>query len=218
MAMDSISKGASHTATKLPGVAPAQAHPDNQGKRAHGQPTLPASEQNSVAQEKRPAQTQSELRLERQANIVAHLFGDPEQASKNALRITFQEAIDKLNQLLSDELGSETPAPISDETLKAQGGMDYWSPENTAQRIVEGSTAFIAAYQKNHPELEGEALINSFMELIGNGIAQGFDQAKSILGGMNVLEGEVESTIDRTFDLVQKGLENFKNNFLDTTA
>ncbi|MBD3755136.1 MAG: DUF5610 domain-containing protein [Gammaproteobacteria bacterium] len=215
MAIESIHNTAISAYRKERGVAPEHANPDNNGKRVHGQPDLPeqASERVNTAHEAR-----STLRQEQQASLIQHLFGNPETASQNALKITFQEAIDKLNEILSAELGNGDTPPISEETLQAQGGMEFWSPENTAKRIVDGSTAMLAAFQKANPNLQGEALITRFLDVIGNGISQGFDSARGILGDMNVLEDDIATNIDKTYELVQKGLEEFKASFLGTAT
>ncbi|MEA3405920.1 MAG: DUF5610 domain-containing protein [Pseudomonadota bacterium] len=204
---------------KTAGLAPEQANPNNNGVRAHGQPQLPeqASERAKEVQ-----QTHLTIRQQTQASIVEMMFSSSESATQNSLKITYQEAIDKINEILTAEIGDQvtdetTPAPISEEALEAQGGMDYWTPENTAKRIVEGGTAFLAGFQAAHPELQGEALMDRFMEVVGGGITQGFDQAKGILGDLNVLEGDIESNIDLTYNLVQEGLTNFRNQYLGIT-
>lgn len=163
--------------------------------------------------------SQMTIRNERQASLVAHLFGDGQSAQENSLKLTFQAAIEKLNEVLSAEFavaGDEEsgPAPISEEALKKQGGMEYWTPENTAKRISDGATAFLGGFQKAHPELEGEELINRFMEVVGGGITQGFGEARGILDDLNVLEGSIADNIDTTYQLVQNNLNNFKNQFL----
>lgn len=215
MAIDSINSNAINAYRKERGAAPDTANPDNNGRRVHGQPEMPAqaSDKAHAAHEARTT-----LRQEQQASLIQHLFGNPETASQNALKITFQEAIDKLNEILSAELGQAQTPPISEENLQAQGGMDYWSPENTAKRIVDGSTAMLEAFQKANPDLKGEALINRFLDVIGDGITQGFDSAKGILGDMKVLEGDIASNIDKTYELVQKGLDEFKAHFLGTAT
>ncbi|MBD3611441.1 MAG: DUF5610 domain-containing protein [Hydrogenovibrio crunogenus] len=151
------------------------------------------------------------IRNERQASLVAHLFGDSSKAIENSLKMTFQAAIEKLNETLTPDLGENA---ISQEALKKQGGMEYWTPENTAGRIVSGATAFLPAFQKAHPELEGEALMQEFMSVVGGGLQSGFDEAKGILGDLNVFEGKVKDTFSATTDLVSKGMENFRREFL----
>lgn len=151
------------------------------------------------------------IRNDKQASLVAHLFGDPNKAIEDSLKMTFQAAIEKLNEKLQADLGENA---ISEEALEKQGGMEYWTPENTAKRIVDGSTAFLSGFQKAHPELEGEALMNKFMDVVGGGLQQGFDEAQGILGDLKVFNGLVEDNFTSTVDLVKKGMEDYKNSYL----
>ena len=48
---------------------------------------------------------------------------------------------------------------------------------------------------------------------IGGGIDQGFAEARGILDGLGVLEGELKDNIDLTYDLVQQGLQAFREGF-----
>ena len=95
--------------------------------------------------------------------------------------------------------------------------MEYWTPENTAKRIVDGATAFMTGFQSAHPELEGEELINKFLDVVGGGLTQGFDEAKGILGDLDVLKGDIADNVATTYKLVQDGMQNFKNQFLGIT-
>jgi hypothetical protein len=58
-----------------------------------------------------------------------------------------------------------------------------------------------------------EESLNAFVDIIRGGIEQGFGEAKEILGGLKVLEGEVSHNIDKTYDLVQTGLQTFIDSF-----
>jgi|GEM_PF-1196125 len=217
MSINSI-PGMTNAYQKTASLAPEQTNPSNNGTRTHGQPERAeqASERTTSVQ-----QNHLTIRQQNQASIVEMMFSSSESATQNSLKITYQEAIDKINEVLTADIGEQVDPnsflPISQEALDAQGGMEYWTPENTAQRIVDGTTAFLAGYQAAHPELEGEALMNGFMEVIGGGISQGFDQAKGVLGDLNVLEGDIESNVDLTYKLVQEGLEKFRNQYLGTS-
>ncbi len=202
------------------------ANPDNQGRRALGQPEQAnqAHQTNQANQPDLPEKasmqaTQMTIRTERQASLVAHLFGDGTSASADSLKLTFQAAMGKINEVLSAEFGitEGDTAPISQEALKTQGGMEYWTPENTAKRIVDGSTAFLTSFQAANPELKGEDLINRFLAVVGGGITKGFDEAKGLLGDLNVLKGDIANNIESTFQLVQDGLHNFRNQQLGIT-
>lgn len=217
MAMNINASNPINAYQKLADLSPA--NPNN--KSALGQTTADQASAKGVAQKTEAQVTQMTIRNERQASLVAHLFGDPATAPSDALKMTFQAAMDKINEILQAELPQsdvDTPPPISEAALKAQGGMDYWTPENTAKRIVDGTTAFLSGYQQAHPELQGEALINGFLDVIGGGIKDGFDSAKDILGGLDVLKGDIASNIEKTYTLVQEGLTKFKNDFLGAQA
>ncbi|MCF6299261.1 MAG: DUF5610 domain-containing protein [Thiomicrorhabdus sp.] len=183
-------------------TAAAQTVDDSKGTLNKTDPTEPSS--------------LSTMKTDQQASLIAHLFGDGKSANESSLKLTFQASIEKLNEILSAEFGlaEGATAPISEETLQQQGGMEYWTPENTAQRIVDGSTAFFAAFQSANPDLEGEALMDRFIEVVGGGVTQGFEEAKGLLGDMKVLEGSIADNIDKTYTLVQEGFQNFRNQYL----
>ncbi|BBP46184.1 hypothetical protein THMIRHAS_15570 [Thiosulfatimonas sediminis] len=196
----------------------ADAAQENRGRGVDKSLNLPdqASEQAKL----RTATNPAAVKFEQQASLVANLFGNSNNAAQSGLQISFQSAIEEINKQLRIDLGLDKSAadPISNDTLAAQGGMDYWTPENTAQRIVQGSTAFLSGFQKAHPELEGEALVTRFLDVIGQGISDGFSQAKGFLGDLNVLSEGIENTINQTYDLVQEGLTTFKNDYLGITT
>lgn len=157
-------------------------------------------------------------KIQQQASIVTHLFtqGSEEEVEFFSLKMTYQSAIEAINERLRADLGlsEEDADPVSQETLDEQGGMEYWTPENTAQRIVSGATAFLGGFQNAHPELQGEALMDHFMDVVGGGLIKGFEEAKGILSDLKVFEGEVESNYQATYDLVQQGMEQFRKDFL----
>ncbi len=151
--------------------------------------------------------SQETLKIQTQASLIQHLFGEGAPKDENALRILFQETVEKLNEVLAPELG---PNAISEEKLAEQGGMEYWSPENTANRIVQGTVGFFEAYKTSNPDLQGEALLDKFLSVIGGGIEKGFEEAGSILKGFGVYEGSIKDNAEKTYELVQKGLQDFR--------
>lgn len=128
-------------------------------------------------------------------------------AGNQPMALLFKTAIEGINKVLEEELGPNAIQQAHDE------GLDV-SPQATADRIVQLSTAFFDKYQANHPELSTEKALDSFTKLIGSGIDKGFKEARSILEGLKVLkEGNIASNIDATYDLVQKGLKAFVDNY-----
>jgi len=96
----------------------------------------------------------------------------------------------------------------SDIQVAYESGTDF-SSEATAERIVSFSTQFLGAYQMQHPELDKQQALTSYIEVISAGIEQGFSEAIGVLEGLNVLEGDIEGNIDKTYQLVQDGIQGF---------
>ncbi len=126
------------------------------------------------------------------------------------MTLLFKTAIEGVNKALEGQLGPDAIQHAYDD------GLDV-SPQATADRIVQMSTAFFGKYQESHPDLSTEDALNSFTKLISGGIDKGFKEARDILGGLNVLkEGNIAANIDATYDLVQKGLQAFVDSYKKT--
>ena len=79
----------------------------------------------------------------------------------------------------------------------------------TADRILSMSTGFYEAYAAKQTGKDGDQVAKDFVELIRGGFEKGFNEAVDILKGLNVFEGQVETDVMKTWDLVQKGLDDF---------
>ncbi len=133
-----------------------------------------------------------------QANYEVNL-----NAKNEPQALVYKAAIDAINKELEGELGENAIE------RGAEQGLDV-SPEATAERIVRLSTNLYDLYRQNNPDLSDEEQLNRFIEVISSGIDQGFGEAKDILDGLGVLEGEIEENIDKTYELVQQGLAEFR--------
>jgi len=122
------------------------------------------------------------------------------------LSLLLKTALQGINEALK-ERGVESSVEEAYES-----GIDF-SPEATAERIVSFSTQLLGAYREQHPEMDEEESLTSFVDIIGGGIEQGFSEAKDILGSLQVLEGDIAANIDKTYELVQQGLQSFIDSF-----
>ena len=129
------------------------------------------------------------------------------QIGNEPMALLLKTAIEGINEVL------ETSG-LGQSAIQAgyDSGLDV-SPEATADRIVSMSTAFFLQFQQQHAELSIEDAAKSFTEIIGGGIDKGFKDAREILDGLKVLEGDLASKIDATFDLVQEGLKAFVDSY-----
>lgn len=127
------------------------------------------------------------------------------------LSLLYRSAVAKLNELLEPELGP-------DALQQAQAGQIDFSPEAVAQRIVSFATAFFPDYRDNHPDSAEDEQLGGFLGLIRDAIDQGFREAREILEGLGVLQGGISDDIDRTYELIQQGLDAFEQDRRDALS
>lgn len=118
------------------------------------------------------------------------------------LSLLYRTATAKLNELLQPELGP-------DALQQAASNQIDFSPEAVSERILSFATAFFPNYQDNHPDSPQEEQLGGFLDLIRDAIDQGFREARDILEGLEVLQGGIKDNVDRTYELIQQGLDSF---------
>jgi len=137
------------------------------------------------------------------AQIIKQSVEASVSTQDHPLALVYQAAVNKLNETLAPAFGADALQRGLDE------GLDV-SPEATAGRIVSLATGFYAAFEKQHVGESEDDVLNQFMETIGRGINQGFAEARQILEGLKVLDGDIADNVNKTFDLVQDGIADFK--------
>ncbi|QEI06027.1 hypothetical protein FXN63_09400 [Pigmentiphaga aceris] len=167
-------------------------HPDATSASASAKPAPTATE--AMARNKAQVNTQIV-----QASLTVSI-----SAGNESQQLVLRNVVDKLNELLDD--GSGIPA------LQTASQQDN-SPEGTAGRIVSLATGFYEAFAKKHPNADESETAAAFMETIRSGIEQGFKDARGILEGLSALQGDVASNVDKTYELVMKGLDEFMAKF-----
>jgi hypothetical protein len=140
-----------------------------------------------------------------------NIHGDLEEL-KNSVATVFDQVkqqLEKYYSLDKNQDGVDESEYVPPENASAQDLLDYVSPENTAKRILGFTTGFFSAYQSNHKDASAEDNVNGFTTLIGDAIKKGFKDAENILGSYDEL-GQIGDNIKKTYDLVMKGLEDFR--------
>ncbi|MBL4888811.1 MAG: DUF5610 domain-containing protein [Candidatus Lindowbacteria bacterium] len=92
---------------------------------------------------------------------------------------------------------------------------NYWSPENTARRIVDFATDFYSAYTQAFGE-EGEAALDEFLSLVNDAVDDGFAQAGEIISEFHngKVPEESRSTSEKTRELISQYLEDFRESMI----
>ncbi|MDX5406765.1 MAG: DUF5610 domain-containing protein [Chromatiaceae bacterium] len=130
------------------------------------------------------------------------------RSNNDSLSLLYKTALEGINAELEPVMGEKAAQKIYDS------GIDT-SPEATAERIVAFATGFYGRYKELNPDKSEEENLNNFLSIIGGGIDKGFADAKDILKGLKVYEGEVESGVDKTYSLVLQGLNSFREKMLE---
>jgi hypothetical protein len=159
-------------------------------------------------------QTLTESREERREvlnqSILQANYNSSLGNKNDASALMFKTALDAINKELEPTLGKNAAQKAFDE------GTDF-SPEATAERIVSFATAFFPLYQQNHKEDSLEDQLTNFLDVVGGGAEKGFGEAKEILDGLGVFNGEIKENANKTRDLIFEGFDKFKESVLEAS-
>lgn len=112
---------------------------------------------------------------------------------------------DKTQKILQHELATKLKERFGEEGIELKGlDANDFTPEKVSDRIlgfVESALARVPAGEER----------DKLMEQARKGIDQGFGEAREILQEIGVLQGKVKNDIDKTYDLIQTGLDRLEN-------
>ena len=148
-----------------------------------------------------PAATPAESRAQLNTSIIKATLEVSISTQNEPLALLLKSAITGINELLEPEFG---PNAIQNAV-----GQDN-TPEGTAGRIVSLSTGFFEAFKQQHAGEDEATVLEKFMATIRSGFEQGYNEARDILQGLRVLDGDIASNIEKTYALVQQGYAEFE--------
>ncbi|MDT3279636.1 MULTISPECIES: DUF5610 domain-containing protein [Shewanella] len=128
------------------------------------------------------------------------------KSGDQSMILLYRAAIESINKELAPTMGENAIQTAYDN------GVDT-SPEATADRIVSFATQFFSIHQQQNSGMSLDEQLDSFMGIIGGAIDNGFKEAKDILSGLRVLQGDIADGVDKTYGLVQEGLQAFRDSF-----
>ncbi len=156
---------------------------------------------NKVKDVDSPASAVAKARASLNSAIVQTSLNVAISAGNEPMALLLKSAITGINEELEPVLGK-------DAIQNAAANQDN-SAEATASRIVSLSTAFYDAYREQNKLEDNEQSRSQFVDVIRGGFEKGFKEAQQVLEGLKVLGGEVAAGIDRTYELVMKGFDDF---------
>ncbi|QSX29426.1 DUF5610 domain-containing protein [Shewanella cyperi] len=163
----------------------------------HGGAVSEVASSKSAAQVSKQLMNSAILAAQQEVNL---------SAGNEPMALLYRAAIEAINEELAPTLGENALQKVAEE------GIDT-SPEATAGRIVDFATQFFSVYQEQNSSMAFDDQLSNFMDIIGGAIDQGFKEARDILSGLKVLEGDIAAGVDMTYDLVQQGLQAFSDSF-----
>jgi len=175
-------------------VSASVAMSSNQAAENNTSSAVNSSSKTSVNQLSRQMMNHTILAAQEEVSIAA---GDKSMA------LLYRAAIETINEQLAPTMGDNSVQK------SLASGVDY-SPEATADRIVSFATQFYSVYQQQNPSMGPDEQVDSFMQKMGDAIDQGFKEASEILSGLKVLEGDIAADVDKTYELIQQGLAQFR--------
>lgn len=196
-------------------VSPVRLHsPDSFERAGSVQRTTPPRN----AQEKQDVSRFSTTAVTLNKDVIALTRGfgnDLETARK-----TVTNLFDRVREQITDTFGirgaekDDAAQFLPPEDATGKEILAFFSPENTAQRIVSFATGFVGSYLQNHGGEASEENVSEFAALITGAIKEGFANAKEVLGNPDQ-KSEIGSNIEKTFQLVLQGIEEFQESFLE---
>src|SRR5471032_508783 len=122
-------------------------------------------------------------------------------ATQQPHALVYSAAINGINEALQPTLGDNAIQNAASEDNSSQA---------TASRILAGSTGMFAAFKAQHPDETDDAAVTDFVSTIRGGFEQGYKEAAGILGALGALGGGLSDAIQQTYDLVEKGYDDFE--------
>ncbi|WP_372627491.1 DUF5610 domain-containing protein [Arsukibacterium sp.] len=179
-------------------------------------PSTATSQNNQVTKSENTRQTEgkgveSDVAKAKQAQNVAILRANERvslSSNNDSLSLLYKTALEGINAELEPVLGENAAQKVYD------AGVDT-SPDATAERIVAFVSGFYSRYKELNPDRSETEQLDSFLNIIGSGIEKGFADAKDILKGLKVYEGEISEGVDQTYAKVMSGLETFRQKMLE---
>ena len=108
---------------------------------------------------------------------------------------------EKTQAILNRELADKLEQRFKEEGIDLKGlKAEDFTPQKVSDRIMNFVSARVLSEQDSEKQQE-------LMQQARAGVEQGFAEARDILDSLSVLNGKVKDDVDKTYDLIQQGLD-----------
>ena len=123
-----------------------------------------------------------------------------ESTSGDALSIGIMTP-EKTQAILNRELADKLEQRFKEEGIDLKGlKAEDFTPQKVSERIMNFVSGRVLSEQDSEKQQE-------LMQQARDGVEQGFAEARDILDSLSVLNGKVKDDVDKTYDLIQQGLD-----------
>lgn len=164
----------------------------------------------SASEVKEQKPTASSLRSSFNAQIIEASLKVSIQAGDNPQGLLFRTSLESIYESIGGFKSNINP----DYKMPSMNDANnpYATPEGTANVILSFSLGLYAQYSQSHQGEDEAEMATNFIELIRGGFEKGYGEAVDILKSISVFEGNVKSDIEKTWELVQKGYDDWLAN------
>ncbi len=133
---------------------------------------------------------------------------NPYQTTEKKSALTTQDSLSigimtpkKTQAILNRELADKLEQRFKDEGIELKGlKAEDFTPQKVSDRIMSFVSGRILSEQDTKKQQQ-------LMQQARDGVEQGFAQARDILDSLSVLNGQVKDNVNKTYDLIQQGLD-----------
>ena len=135
--------------------------------------------------------------------------------SNNSQGLLFRSSLEAIYESLFGKFESNIMPDYKMPTITDTDN-PFATPEGSANVILSFSLGMYEIYAAQHKGKDEAEIAANFINVIRGGFEKGYNEAVDILKGMKAFDGHVKSEIEKTWDLVQKGYDEWLAAKLDT--
>ena len=177
---------------------------------------VPKSENIALAKRKDPSSVsasekgtaQSQVRASTNEQIIQASLKVSLSAANNSQSLLFHSAMEGIYESMG---GESRPNIIEEYQSPPAAGPNTpnMTPQESADIILGFSLGMFASFAEQNPGMDEPEMAEKFINTIRGGFQKGFDRAAGILDAMGVFKGDLKAEVEKTYELVMKGYDDF---------